>query len=128
MSDRTSNLVADAPCKQVKYCEAPYLRKEIGRRTAELEQQCLLLGKSGSREAALLAERDRLRALLVEARSHIYQGRGWSVDHGDDCQAHIDAPPSGVGKCTCGLVAWFQSVDREALRGADEGESLKDQG
>ncbi len=44
--------------------------KEIDNLTLELEEQARLLGISGSREAALLAERDRLREVLLGIASY----------------------------------------------------------
>ncbi len=44
--------------------------EENKRLTLEVEEQARLLGMSGSREAALLAERDRLREVLLGIASY----------------------------------------------------------
>lgn len=53
-----------------EWWDSAYCHKEIARLKKDLEEQCLLLGKSGSREAALLARIQELEFALKKIIAH----------------------------------------------------------
>ena len=85
-----------------------HIRSTIRHLREEIEEQCLLLGKSGSREAKLLAEIERLKAEVQRMRMAILDIFDEAKLHGEECwwrdirktcEAALTTPPQeGKGK------------------------------